>query len=46
MVIIVVKIGGRADLRVGQVRKNRLFPAFEFLRFEARPQAFGLGRTR
>ncbi len=35
VVIIVVKIVGYAGLRVGQVGKNRPFPAFELFGFEA-----------
>ena len=46
LVIAAVKIVGHADLRVGQVRKNGSLADFKDLRFEARPQAFGLGRTR
>ena len=41
--IVVVKIVGHAGLRVGQVGKNGPLAQFEDLRFEARPQAFGLG---
>ena len=43
VVIVVVKIVGDADLRVGQVGKHRPFAEFEHLRFEAGPEAFGLG---
>ena len=43
LVIIVIKIVGDAGLRVGQVGKNESLAAFEHLRFETRPQAFGLG---
>ena len=46
LVIVVVKIVGDTGLRVGQARKNGPLADFEHLRFEARPQAFGLGRTR
>ena len=46
VVIIVVKIVGDAGLRVDQVDKNGLLAQFEHLRFEAGPEAFGLGRTR
>ena len=45
-VIIVVKIVGEAGLRVGLGGKNGPLAEFEHLRFEAGPQAFGLGRTR
>ena len=40
--IVVVKIIGDADLRVGQVGKNGPLAEFKHLGFEARPQAFGL----
>ena len=40
--IIVVKIVGDADLRVGQVGKNGPLAQFEHLGFEAGPEAFGL----
>ena len=43
VVIIVVKIVGDAGLRVGQVGKNGPLAQFEHLRFEAGPEAFGLG---
>ena len=46
LVIVVVKIVGHAALRVGQISKNGPLADFEDLRFEARPEAFGLGRTR
>ena len=46
LVVVIVKIGCDAGLRVGQVGKNGPVPCFEFLGFEARPQAFRLGRTR
>ena len=45
-VIIIVKIIGDADLRVGEVGKDGPVAGFEFLGFKAGPQAFGLGRTR
>ena len=44
--ITVVKIVGEAGLRVGLGGKNGPLAEFEHLRFEAGPQAFGLGRTR
>ena len=40
--IVVVKIIGDADLRVGQVGKNGSLAEFKYLRFEPRPAAFGL----
>ena len=43
VVIVVVKIVGDAGLRVGQVGKHRPLAEFEHLRFEAGPEAFGLG---
>ena len=43
VVIVVVKIVGDAGLRVGQVGKNGPLAEFEHLRFEAGPEAFGLG---
>ena len=43
VVIIVVKIVGDAGLRVGQVGKHRPLAEFKHLRFEAGPEAFGLG---
>ena len=43
LMIVVVKIVGNADLGVGQVGKNRPLAEFEHLRFEAEPEAFGLG---
>ena len=43
VVIVVVKIVGDAGLRVGQVGKNGPLAQFEHLRFEAGPEAFGLG---
>jgi len=46
LVIVVVKIVSDAALCVGQVGKKGSLADFEDLRFEARPQAFGLGRTR
>ena len=46
VVIIVVKIVGDAGLRIGQVGKNGPLADFEHLRFEPRPEAFGLGRIR
>jgi len=46
VVIVVVKIVGDAGLRVGQVDKNGPLMEFGHLRFEAGPEAFGLGRTR
>ena len=46
VVIVVVKIVGDAGLRVGQVGKHRPLAEFAHLRFEAGPEAFGLGRTR
>ena len=41
--VIVVKIVGHAGLRVGQVGKDGPVAEFEHLRFEARPEALGLG---
>ena len=41
--IVVVKIVGDAGLRVGQVGKNGPHAEFEHPRFEAGPEAFGLG---
>jgi hypothetical protein len=35
LVGVVVKVVGRAGLRISQVGKNRLFPAFELFGFEA-----------
>ena len=46
LVIVIVKIIGDAALRIRQVGKNGPLADFKDLRFEARPQAFGLGRTR
>ena len=46
LVIIVVKIVGHAALRVSQISKNGPLADFEHFGFEARPEAFGLGRTR
>jgi len=43
LVIVVVKIVGHAGLSIGQVSKNGPLAAFQDLRFEARPQALGLG---
>ena len=43
VVIVVVKIVGDAGLRVGQVGKHRPLAEFKHLRFEAGPEAFGLG---
>ena len=42
LVIVIVKIIGDAVLRICQVGKKGLLADFENLRFEARPQAFGL----
>ena len=42
-VIVVVKIIGHAALRIRQVGKKGALADFQDLRFEARPQAFGLG---
>ena len=42
LVIVVVKIVGHAALRISQISKNGPLADFEDLRFEARPQAFGL----
>ena len=42
LVIEVVKIVGDAGLGVGQVGKNRPLTQFEYLRFEAGPETFGL----
>ena len=42
LVVAVVKIVADADLGVGQVGKNGPLTDFEHLRFEARPQTFGL----
>ncbi len=41
LVIAAVKIVGHAALRIGQVGKNGPFAPFEYLRFQARPEAFG-----
>ena len=46
LVVAIVKIVGHAGLGVGQVGKNGPVAGFELLGFQARPQAFGLGRTR
>ena len=46
LVIIVIKIVGDADLGIGQVGKNGPLADLADLRFEAGPEAFGLGRTR
>ena len=43
LVIVVIKIVGDAGLGVGQVGKNGSLAPFKDFRFEARPQAFGLG---
>ena len=43
LVVVIVKIGRDAGLRVGQVGKNGPVPSFEFLGFEVGPQAFRLG---
>ena len=45
VVIIVVKIVGDADLRVGQVGKHGLLAESEHLGFESGPENFRLGRT-
>ena len=42
LVIVVVKIVGDAGLRVGQVGEKGPLANFEYLRFEAGPQTFGL----
>ena len=42
LVIVVVKIIGDAALRIRQVGKKGSLTNFQDLRFEARPQAFGL----
>ena len=43
LVIVVVKIVCHAGLRVSQVGENGPVAGFEFLGFEAGPQAFGSG---
>ena len=43
LVIVVIKIVGDAALRIRQVGKKGPLTDFKDLRFEARPQAFGLG---
>ena len=43
LVIVIVKIIGDAALRIRQVGKKEPLADFKDLRFEARPQAFGLG---
>lgn len=42
LVIIVIKIGRYALLRVRQVVENGPFTGFEFFGFEARPETFRL----
>lgn len=42
IVVVVVKIGGHALLRIGQVAENRPLPRFELFGFVPRPQALGL----
>ena len=42
----VVRMVGHAALRVSQISKNGPLADFEDLRWEARPEAFGRGRTR
>ena len=46
VVIVVVKIVGDADLRVGQDGKHGSLAESEHLGFESGPAAFRLGRTR
>nr|WP_234795127.1 hypothetical protein [Hymenobacter arizonensis] len=46
VVVVVIKIGDDAGLGICQVGENGPLAQFEHLRFEAGPQAFGLGRTR
>ena len=42
LVIVVGKLVGHAALGVSSVRKNGPLAAFEYLRFEARPETVGL----
>ena len=42
LVIVIVKIVGHAALRIRQIGKKGPLADFKDLRFEARPQAFGL----
>ena len=46
VVIVVVKIVGDADLRVGQVGKHGSLAEFEQLGFDSGPENYRLGRTR
>ena len=46
LVVVTVKIVGDASLGIGQVGEYGPVADFERLDFEARPPAFGLGRTR